>query len=161
MVNSAIVHPNPYVRLRPDLPWPPPSSSEGQSASRIIKDRVWLLQDFIDVAQRCLAGTEGLIHAVTKVCQEDMSANFLQYPDVAEIICLLTDDDYENSQWCQRSARQGVKCAPEAVWLPCDAYVISIASEDEYEEPITYYIKMCRGTGANVLLLLSTHPARF
>jgi hypothetical protein len=161
MVNTLIVHPNPYVRLRPELPWPPPSSDEGKDHTRAIPARVWPLQKFIEIAQGHLAGKQNTIIAVTNDCQEDMQEHLVQYDDVAEIICLLTDDDYHNSLWCKRSRRPGVQCAPEAAWLPCDAYVISIDREDGSESTIEYYLKMCQTTLGTVLLLISIHPAEY
>lgn len=160
MVNTHNVHPNPFIRQNPDLPWPPPSSEEGKEDTRKIEGKVWLLENFISIATSYLDGTnDRALIAATNDCQADMQENRLTYADLAEIICMLTDRDYQNSMWCMRSAREGVKCAPEASWLPCDAYTIPIRYENN--ESITYYLKMCQNLTGTVLLLISTHPSNF
>lgn len=155
------MHLNPYVRFRPELPWPPPSCDKDKRHTRVIADKIWSLDQFKTIAAKCIAGTPNSIIAITKNCEDDMQNHMLRYEDVADIIGLLTDDDYENSLWCMRSKRNGTQCAPESLWMPCDSYVIEIELEDEPDESITYYLKMCQNITGTVLLMISTHPSEY
>jgi hypothetical protein len=161
VVNTLTMHPNPYVRSRPELPWPPPSCDEDKRHTRLIAQKVWLLDDFKKLAMSCLEGNRNAILAVTHDCSSDMQDAMLTYEDVAEIVNLLTDDDYHNSLWCMRSMREGVRCAPEALWLPCDSYVIETEFENDSIASIKYYLKMCKSPMGTVLLMISIHPSEY
>lgn len=161
--NSTHGHPNPFVNMRGDLPWPPPTTGPDSAHTRAIPFRVWELVDIQTIAQRFLDGDTSLIYAVTSDCIEDMQREKLALENVAELLLLLEVDDYVNSQWCMTSARPGVRARPELRWLPCDAYCLPLEEEDENGEvdDKKYYIKVCRTASGAMLLVVSMHPSNY
>ncbi len=162
MVNTTpSMHPNPYVNLRPQLPWPPPCSDEGAEDTREIPFKIWDLTDLKNVAQAVLDGKIDLMKGLTKACVADMQSEHITIEYAAELLLLLlTDDDYENSRWCNVGARP-TKCRPELLWMPCDAYVVSINQDDKHGIPRKkiYYIKLCLNSGGTMLFLISLHES--
>jgi len=164
MVNNPMHgHPNPFVRQRNELPWPPPSSEPGQEESRVIPFQVWQLTDIQTIAQKYLDGEDSLIHQATPRCLDDMQKEKLELGDVARLLLRLESDDYLNSRWCMAGSRPGVKMRPDALWLPCDAYCLLVETENESGTCVEkkYYIKVCRTATGTMLLIVSMHPSIF
>lgn len=161
MVNNGVVmHPNPFVRLRPSLPWPPPCADEGAEATREILFQVWKLQDIRLLAQQVLDGTGTPIKAITQGCIDDMQAEYLNAEDAARIILSLTEAQYLNSQWCKTG--NGGTGRPELSWAPCDAYIAEVPeNKSSGIVAVDYYIKLCLNSMGNLIMLISLHRPKF
>ena len=161
MVNNAVVmHPNPFVRLNPSLPWPPPSVEEGCEATRVIPFRVWKLKDIHVLAQQVLDGAGVPIKAITTGCIDDMQAEQLDAEDAARLILSLTDKEYINSQWCKTGA--GGSGRPELCWAPCDAYIAKLPENRiTGTAAVDYYIKFSLNSMGNLIMLISLHRPKF
>src|SRR6266702_3300190 len=106
-------HPNPYVRARPELPWPP---SADDPRSQAIPIRVWQLIAIHAIAQaQAQQGDSCLIVPITNKCTEDIQKLELTATDLAERLLRLRDADYDKSMWCLRSRKDGVRIAEEAL----------------------------------------------
>ena len=152
-------HPNPFVRQRPALPWPPPIESD--ESSRAIPERVWKLADIHGIATAQLAN-EGsdLLIPVTNDCTSDIQKLELSVGDLAERVLQLNEGHYDKSMWCKRSKRDGVKVRDELLWLPCDAYRIKIrerVATNGWEGDVAYYFKLCLTPAKAVVMLVSVH----
>jgi hypothetical protein len=158
-------HPNAFMRVRPDLPWPPPESGEGarETATRRIGFKVWRLDEIQDLAKRFCDGDDTAVNVITDNCSLDMQRLSLDKSDVSNFILRLLDNHYVNSAWCRASSRPGVRVAEESRWYPCDAYCISIDTVKSEAEiiPIKYYIKMCKSATGKMLLIISMHESDF
>ena len=110
-------HPNPFVRQRPDLPWPPPT--EDNDRSRTISKRVWKLANVHEIAKAQLAD-EGLnlIIPVTSDCAADIQKLELSASGLAKRMLNLNEHHYDKSMWCKSSRKEGVKVREEMLWLP-------------------------------------------
>lgn len=160
MVNTTLpMHPNPYVRARPALPWPPPSSEEGQEASRVIGNKIWDLATVQDLAEKVLGGDKNSLRAVTRDCRLDMTKLNIDDEYAANLLLLLIDTDYKNSQWCNTGTN--VPNRPELCWVPCDAYELSVRDADQNGQVKTtiYYIKLCINPLGVMVLLISLHKS--
>jgi len=151
-------HPNPYVRARADLPWLPPGDSD---RSRAIPKTVWSLEKIHAIAQTQISqATASLILPITDKCTEDIQKLELSTNDLADRLLRLGKSNYDKSMWCRRSKQPGVKIAAEALWHPCDAYVLKV-NEDipsiRREIEIEYYFKLCLSSANKVVLLVSLH----
>lgn len=163
MVNTtSSMHPNPYVHLRPQLPWPPPQSGDAFEASRTIPFKIWDLQVLQTIANAVKNGDETVMRAVTRGCINDMHAEQITPEYAADLLLQLSPSDYTNSRWCNIGDRQ-TKCRPELLWLPCDAYVVRINQADEHGNLQTkkYYIKLCLNSAGKMLLLVSLHESNY
>lgn len=164
MVNTTVnTHPNPFVNMRRELPWPPPQAGDGFEHTREISFQIWDLDEIQTIARSCIDGVQNAIFAITKDCILDMQQEKLTNKDVAELLLLLEPDDYVNSRWCMSSPRPGVTARPELRWFPCDAYTLPIQEEDEYgvASEKKYYIKVSRNIAGKMLLMISMHPSKF
>lgn len=100
-----------------------------------------------------------LILPITDKCTRDIQNLELTTTDLAERLLSLTAARYDKSMWCQRSLREGVTVVAEALWFPCDAYLLhrremlSTGTEVEVE----YYLKLCLSTAGKTVLLVSVH----
>lgn len=158
--NDVVMHPNPFVRLRPSLPWPPPCADEGAEATREIPFQVWKLEDIRLLAQQVLDGTGTPIKAITTGCINDMQAEQLDAEDAARLIISLTDDQYVNSQWCKTG--NGGTGRPELSWAPCDAYIAEIPEDRNSGIPaVEYYVKLSLNSMGNLIMLISLHRPKF
>ena len=150
-------HPNPYVRAQPDLPWPP---SADDPRSRAIPKKIWPLAAIHAIAQAQLEQAEGsLILPITDKCTEDIQKLELTTLDLAERLLRLSDALYDKSMWCQGSRREGVKAPDEALWFPCDAYLLRMQEllSANREVAVEYYLKLCLSPANKVVLLVSVH----
>ena len=156
-------HPNPFVRQRPDLPWPPPI--ECNERSLVIPKKVWKLADIRTIAQAQLDNeTDTLLSAITDKCVEDLQKLEFNASDAAERVLLLEERHYDKSMWCMRSKRPGVKVPDEQLWFPCDAYVLKVRERvvvTGWEGVMEYYIKLCLTPSQKVIVLVSFHPPEF
>lgn len=166
MVNSRpLAHANPFVRVRPTLPWPPPRTGDGapEIASRIIPYRVWVLEEIKELARQFLEGDDNAITVITNDCLSDMQRHLLEKVDLANFIDLLYEKRYNNSLWCKGSYREGVKIAEEARWYPCDSYTLEVTREmdDGTNMDNKFYIKMCKSASGKMLLMVSMHESTY
>ena len=151
------IHPNPYARARPELPWPP---LEDDPKSRRIPNRLWKLSDIHAIAKTQIAQPEkSLIRPITDKCSEDIQDLEWTSQDLAEILLRLKDGNYDKSMWCQKSRWPGVKAPDEALWFPCDAYKLLVVERVSagWEGPVEYYLKLCLSPANAVVLLVSVH----
>lgn len=155
------MHANPYVRARPDLPWPPPQHGDDQEHTRFIEEKIWDLAAIKALAHQVVKGKSSALKAITRDCRTDMQR--LQIDDVyaAKLLLLLNETDhYLNSRWCHTGAN--VPNRPELGWVPCDAYELPI--EDEYESgetrELSYYIKICLSPSGETVVLISLHESK-
>lgn len=153
-------HPNPFVRMWPDLPWPPPD--EDNDESRAIPQKVWKLADIKAIAQAQIdRESDTLISAITDDCLEDLQKLEFTYCDIAERILQLEERHYDKSMWCMRSKGPGVKAPDEQLWFPCDAYVFTVrerVAATGWEGIVEYYVKLCLTPSQKVIILISFHP---
>jgi len=150
-------HPNPFVRAQPDLPWQPPGDDP---RSRVIAKKVWQLTDIQTIARAQLQQPERtLILPITDKCTKDIQNLELTTTDLAKRLLGLRDANYDKSMWCQRSRREGVKVVAEALWFPCDAYLLRRREllSTNTEVDVEYYLKLCLSTAGKVVLLVSVH----
>ena len=149
---------NPWARVNAKLPWPPPESDDEKS--REIPFKVWDLADVYKVAQACLeSDDDNLIIYATDDCRDDIQALEWEPRDVAERLLLLPKARYQNSQWCKRGFQPGVTKKPEAIWLPCDAYVLKTVDRTKsgWSGLIEYYFKLSLSVRGTVVLMVSAH----
>ncbi|OGA54128.1 MAG: hypothetical protein A3F74_24235 [Betaproteobacteria bacterium RIFCSPLOWO2_12_FULL_62_58] len=155
-------HPNPFVRQRPELPWPPPT--EHDDRSRVIPEKIWELADIKAIAQAQVdQEAETLLSAITDDCIEDLQKLEFTARDVAERILQLQAHHYDKSMWCMRSKRPGVKVPDEQLWFPCDAYVLRVKERvptTGWEGFLDYYVKLCLTPSKKVIVLISFHPPK-
>lgn len=158
-------HPNPYVRVRADLPWPPPTNGDSaqDEASRRIPTKVWMLDEIKQLVGQYTAGDENAITVITKDCASDMQKHGLEKADLAQFVSLLDENKYLNSAWCMASKRPGVKTSEEARWYPCDAYCLEVTREldDATTLENKFYIKMCKTATGRMLLIASMHDSDY
>ena len=150
-------HPNPYIQARPSLPWPP---SGDDANSRRIPNKLWELADIHKIATVQLAQTErNLIVPITDDCTANIQDLELTTGDLAEMLLLLKEGNYDKSMWCQGSKKPGVKVPVEALWFPCDAYGLTIVERVStgWEGRVEYYFKLCLSPANAVVLLVSVH----
>lgn len=150
-------HPNPFVRAQPDLPWPP---SADDPRSQAIPKKIWQLDVIHAIAKIQLEHAESsLIVPITTKCTEDIQKLELTVTDLADRLLRLRDANYDKSMWCLRSKRDGVKVADEALWFPCDAYVLAVREmlNTNREVSVEYYLKLCLSIANKVVLLVSVH----
>lgn len=150
-------HPNPYVRARPDLSWRPPSEDP---RSQVIPRKVWELASVHAIAEAQLRQVAAsLIVPITNKCTEDIQKLELTTTDLAERLLLLSDANYDKSMWCLRSRQGGVKVSAEALWYPCDAYVLRMQEllSTNRKVEVEYYLKLCLSPANIVVLLVSIH----
>lgn len=161
MVNTSfLMHENPYVRARPELPWPPPQHGDDQIHTRLIDGKIWDLLSIRQLAQQVLHGDASSLKAITKDCRSDMQRLQMDDKYAARLLLLLNESDhYINSRWCHTGA--SVPTRPALGWVPCDAYKINV--EDDYDNgetlTITYYIKFCLSPSGSMVLLISLHES--
>lgn len=151
------IHPNPYVRLRPELPWPPPGEDAN---SRRIPNRLWKLSDIHAIADDQLARAgSSLIVPITDKCSKDIQDLELTTGALAERLRRLKDSNYDKSMWCQKSRWPGVKVSEEALWFPCDAYELVVVERlsTGWEGQVEYYLKLCLSPANTIVLLVSVH----
>ena len=163
MVNLSHQNHNPFFAVRSDLPWPPPSDQQGAEATRDIPFRVWVLDEIRAIAAKQLADVPSdVIVAVTNDCAEDMQRDGLTFEFLAQMILDIDEDeDYDKSFWCMKSHRKGVRVHPDALWLPCDAYIMPTTEEMPNGTVVQkrYYLKMCKSLAGTLLLMVSVHPS--
>lgn len=150
-------HPNPYVRARSGLPWPP---SADDPRSQAIPTKVWQLAAIHVIAEAQLGQVDSsLIVPITDKCTTDIQKLELTTTDLAERLLRLGDANYDKSMWCLRSRQDGVKVAEEALWFPCDAYVLRLREmlSTNREVSVEYYFKLCLSPAHKVVLLVSVH----
>lgn len=149
---------NSWARANVNLPWPPPDSDNEQS--RTIPFKVWDLDDVYRVAKACLeTNSDNLIVSVTEDCGRNLQALEWEAKDVAEKLLLLPKADYQNSQWCKRSAQSGVVQKPAMQWLPCDSYVLKTLDQTKsgWTGIVEYYFKLCLSPTRKLILMVSVH----
>lgn len=154
------MHPNPYVRTRSDLPWPPPQNGDDHEDSRVIAKKVWDLAVIQGLAQQVLNGKGDSLKAITPDCIGDMQRLCIDAEYAAKLVLLLVPKDhYRNSRWCHTGAK--IANRPELGWVPCDAYCLTV--EDDYESGeirmVNYYIKLCLSPVGSVVLIISLHES--
>ena len=150
-------HPNPYVRARSELPWAP---SADDPRSQVIPLRVWQLTDIRAIAEAQLGQpSSSLIVPITDKCNTDIQNLELTTTDLAERLLRLGDANYDKSMWCRGSRKDGVKVSDEALWFPCDAYVLKVREmvRTNWEGTVEYYLKLCLTPANKVILLVSVH----
>lgn len=156
-------HKNGFVRVRPELPWPPPrtGTSTAEVASRTIPSKVWDLEEIKALAKQYSCGDDYAITVITNDCALDMQRHLLEKCDVADFIELLSDKCYLNSSWCMASQRPGVRVSDEARWYPCDSYCLEVIREMDDSTTIEnkFYIKMCKSASGKMLLMVSMHES--
>lgn len=91
------------------------------------------------------------IYLVTQDCEADVANLGWDTTDISILINKLSDDQYEDSEWCKIQGNQH---------YPCDAYVITfdsfIVALNKFL-PCTYYIKLALSTGGNLVFIVSCH----
>ena len=150
-------HPNPYVRVRPELSWQPPGN---EPRSRVINGKVWDLASIHTIAKSQVKQADSsLIVPVTDKCSQDIQKLELTNVDLAMRLLRLGDQNYVKSMWCRRSVQPGVKISQEMLWLPCDAYVLTVEERIStgWVGSIEYYFKLCLSPSSKVILLVSLH----
>lgn len=150
-------HPNPYVRARPNLPWPPPGDDQ---TSRAILGKLWELAEIKAIAQSQLDHEhENLVFAVTEDCVKDIQKLEFTPVDLATHILQLDDRNYDKSLWCKKSVQPGVRIDEAALWCPCDSYVIPVREtyKSGFSGEVKYYIKLCLSPANKSVLLVSFH----
>lgn len=152
-------HPNPFVRLWPDLPWPPPK--EDDDRSRAIPRKVWELADVHGIARAQLEEeTRNLLIPVTTDCAADIQKLEFSACDLATRVLHLTEHHYDRSLWCKCSKKDGVRARDEMLWLPCDAYELRLrerVATTGWEGDVEYYFKLCLTITKTVVMLVSLH----
>ena len=152
-------HPNPFVRMWPDLPWPPPTTNDEHTQT--IAKKVWKLADIKAIARAQLAReTETLVTPLTESCVADLQKLEFTACDAAERILELEDHHYDKSTWCMRGVRAGIKVPDEQLWFPCDAYALRIRERlvvTRWEGYVEYYLKLSLTPTKQVILLFSFH----
>jgi len=150
-------HPNPYVRLWRDLPWPPPNVDEEKS--RVIRAKVWVLDEIKAIARSQLGSGGNRIRSITDRCTKDIQNLQFTSDDLANRVLKITDDCYRNSLWCMRGHLEGIRVPWEQLWLPCDAYAIKRHEQTDsgWSGEVEYYIKLCLNPGKTALMLVSLH----
>lgn len=157
---------NSFIIKCPALGWFPPQSGDENAHTRLIPSKIWKLSDLQEVAKKqlLLNGDENdVLLPVTNDCQDDIQNFELTHEDIANLILDLRDEDYRNSQWCQKSVRPGVKVHPDQMWVPCDAYAMNTVETDKRGNEIRreYYLKMSLTPTGGVVLLISLHPSTY
>jgi hypothetical protein len=156
-------HANAFVRVLPNLPWPPPLSGDSTTevASRRISSKVWDLDEIKQLVRQFAEGNDFAINIITTDCSRDLQKLCLEKADIADFVELLSEKHYLNSAWCMASRRPGVKVSEEARWYPCDAYCLEVIREIDDAEVIEnkLYIKMCKTASGKMLLIASMHES--
>lgn len=161
MVNTTVLmHPNPYVRAYPTLPWPPPRNGDDQEATRLLKDKLWRLEEIQDLAQQTIDGASDTLRAITKDCKNDMQSLQIDDEYAAQLLLLLVESDYRNSRWCHTGSN--IPNRPELGWVPCDVYRLKVCDDDDARKirAIVYYIKLCLNPLGKMVLLISLHESK-
>jgi len=157
MVKVPLGHPNPYVRLWRNLPWPPPDSEN--EASRVIRNRVWTLNEVKAIAEKQCQGGGNHVISLNEKCTNDIQKLAFTAEALGERILELEDVNYRNSMWCTRSHLQGMTMRWEQLWFPCDAYALRRRErlDTGWEGMVEYYFKFCLNPGKDRIFLFSVH----